>query len=281
MRHTDFVSFHDFHHSLQCLRYIDLPHGNRTEFFDKVSQIAVELVAVRFSPELSEVQNSIGNHGDVFHSETFNTTDHNLSFPLSQPSHHAHIEPDDFSVPNFDIPGVRIRMEEAVIHDLMNIVVYEFCAYFIKVILFSQKRILVVDRYTVHIFHDKDPGSRILPVELRNINIAEFGVVGRELFDVRSFLEEIHLFLRDHPEFVEDHVEIDDIAQIADRRKHPDCFVQKTDITSHLVVDSLALDLYNDFLTCVENGFVDLRYGGGTQRCSFDGCKYFLPRMPV
>jgi hypothetical protein len=40
--------------------------------------------------------------------------------------------------------------------------------------------------------------------------------------------------------------------------------VQKTDITSHLVVDPLALDFYNDFLSCVENGFVDLRYGGGT-----------------
>ena len=114
-------------------------------------------------------------------------------------------------------------MEEAVLHDLLDIVIYKLPADLAEVIALRLKTLLVIDRASADILHDKDAGSRILMVQLRASDVADPLVVPGEFLHVGGFLEEIHLLLRRRPEFVQDHLKIYHVLEAADRRKKPHC----------------------------------------------------------
>ena len=53
---------------------------------------------------------------------------------LRKPSHHAHINPDNFAIAYLYIARMRVRMEEAILYHLPDIVVNQLAAYLLKII---------------------------------------------------------------------------------------------------------------------------------------------------
>ena len=96
------------------------------------------------------------------------------------------------------------------------------------------------------------------------------GIVAGKLLDVGGLFDEVHLLLGDRPHLVQDHSQVHDVLDPADRRHQVDQSVQKTDVPGHRVVDSLALHFDNDVLPCLEDRPVHLGDRGGSERFFVD-----------
>ena len=54
--------------------------------------------------------------------------------PLAQPAHHSQVEKDDLPLPDAEVPRMGIRVEEAVVDDLLDIIVRQLEADFLQVV---------------------------------------------------------------------------------------------------------------------------------------------------
>ena len=88
------------------------------------------------------------------HGNAFDALDHDASVSFRQPAHHAHINPYDPAIPYFDVAGMGIGMEEAVIHDLLDEVIDEFTADLVQVIAVFLQVFGIVDGPAADILHD-------------------------------------------------------------------------------------------------------------------------------
>ena len=58
-----------------------------------------------------------------------------------------------------------ICVEKAVVHNLLDKIIYKFAADLIKVVAACKKLFLMVDWNTINVFHNKDAGRGIFPVK--------------------------------------------------------------------------------------------------------------------
>ena len=112
---------------------------------------------------------------------------------LCQSSHHTHINPDNLSITDLNISGMRISVEEPVIHYLLDIVIYKFASDFFQVISIFEQLILLINPATINIFHHQHVNGRILLIQNRCLNEIDILVSSGKFFDVRCFCQEIHL----------------------------------------------------------------------------------------
>ena len=114
-------------------------------------------------------------------------------------------------------------MEEAVLHDLLDIVVDQLAADLAKIVTLCEEFVLVIHRTSADVFHNKHTRRRILVVELGTANVIDPLVVAGKFLHVGGFLEEIHLLLRCGPQFIQNHLQVHHILESADRGKNTDC----------------------------------------------------------
>ena len=112
---------------------------------------------------------------------------------LCQSSHHTHINPDNLSITDLNISGMRISVEEPIIHYLLNIVIYKFASNFFQVISIFEQLILLINTATINIFHDQLMNGRILLIQNRCLNKIDIFISSGKFFDIRCFGQEIHL----------------------------------------------------------------------------------------
>ena len=179
-------------------------------------------------------------------SNAFDSPDHDFPVAVSQSSHHSHVNPDNFAICDLYVPGMRIGMKKAIFHHLLDKAVYEFLSDLIEVIATRPERSDIIDRTAFYVFHHQNMICGKTPVQLWASDIFDIFIVPREFIHVGFFFAEIHLFLSDRPHLVEDHIKVDQVLQISHRRKEPDCFVKKNDISRHRFIYTFSLDLYYD-----------------------------------
>ena len=83
---------------------------------------------------------------------------------LRQPSHHAHVDPDDLAVPHTKITRMWIGMEKAIYHNLLNKIINELTADLIQIIAVFLKILLIINGKAIDILHHNNMRSCILPI---------------------------------------------------------------------------------------------------------------------
>ena len=158
------ILFHDLHQFHQDLGNVDILHLHLAVLGHKHAQIVIQTCPVRLAPELADCHNSILDLTDITGGDALDRLLEQGPVMLAHPSHHTHIDPDDLAVPDPQIAGMGIRMEKAVIQNLMNIIVDKFRTDLIQIITVFQELFLVIDLNAIDIFHDKNTPCRITSV---------------------------------------------------------------------------------------------------------------------
>ena len=117
---------------------------------------------------------------------------------------------------------MRVRVEEAVFHDLLDIIVDQLAADLPQIVPLSQKALLVIHWASAYVLHDQHTGCRVFMVELGAADILDSLIVAGELLHIGGFLEEVHLLLRRGPQLVQNHVKIYNVLKTSDRRQDAD-----------------------------------------------------------
>ena len=138
-------------------------------------------------------------------------------------------------------------MKISVFHDLFDVMIHQFRPNFIQIIPIFKQVFLIINGKSINIFHYQNMRRRVLTIEPWRLHEYNFLILFRELLHIGRLRKEIHLFLRDHPQLVQHHIQIHHIFQRC-RRHQLHCFVQKADISCHDLVDSLTLDLHDHLL---------------------------------
>ena len=99
-------------------------------------------------------------------------------------------------------------MEEAVLHDLANVVVRQLCADLGKVIARCAKRLMIVDGDSIDALHYQYVCGRIFAVQLWRCDEGHIFVQSMEALKIGGFRLEVHLFLRYQPHLVQHLIEI-------------------------------------------------------------------------
>ena len=126
-----------------------------------------------------------------------------LRFLVGQFTHHPEIQPYDLAVPDPDIAGVRIRLEELVFRPLLDITADQFRTDFTNVVAggFQTLDILQID--AVNEFHDQHIFCGVLMIDTgssgKSHGLQDLG----HPFDVIGFLDEVHLFLSYTPGLID------------------------------------------------------------------------------
>ena len=123
--HLDLIVLHDIHQVRHNFRHIDLPHIHASVFHEQPVNILVELPLVRPLFELADPQHSLLDQSHIAQRHTLHGLSDHLPVVLREPAHHPHIDPDDLAVPDLHIAGMRVRVEETVIHDLLDVIVHQ------------------------------------------------------------------------------------------------------------------------------------------------------------
>ena len=156
VRHHDLIFFHDLHQVHHHFSHINVPHIRSTIFLHKSADILIKLAGIRFALKISQSQNRILNLADVVHGNTFYGFADQLTVVFCKTPHHSHVDPDDLSLLNPYISGMRICMEEAILHHLFDEIIHIFRSDLIEIISIRQKICPVIDRKAVNIFHHQN-----------------------------------------------------------------------------------------------------------------------------
>ena len=134
MRHNNAVVLHYLQKLLNKLCDIYLSHIQTAVFIYDYFDILVQLCPVRLTLKVTNCKHRILYHADIVHGDAVNSIAQFLFVMLGKPPHHAHINPDNFAIPYPYIARMRVRMEEAILYHLPDIVVNQLAAYLLKII---------------------------------------------------------------------------------------------------------------------------------------------------
>ena len=134
MWHNNTISLHDIQKLLNKLCDIYLSHIQTAVFIYDYLDILVQLCPVRLTLKVTNCKHRILYHADIVHGDAVNSIAQFLFVMLGKPPHHAHINPDNFAIPYPYIARMRVRMEEAILYHLPDIVVNQLAAYLLKII---------------------------------------------------------------------------------------------------------------------------------------------------
>ena len=116
-------------------------------------------------------------------------------FRIGQLAHHSEIQPYDLAVPDPDIAGVRIRLEELVFRPLLDIAADQLRTDFANVVAGGLQTFNILQIDAVNEFHDQHIFCRIFMIDAgsggESHGLQNLG----HPFDVIGFLDEVHLFL--------------------------------------------------------------------------------------
>ena len=157
MRDLQAVLFHDLKDLREKLNDVDTSHGHFSIAFDQDPQFLVKTSLVHFPIAVAKFQNSVLKGRDIRDGDRPDGFLHQGFVAGGQASHHSHIDPDDLSVMHLDIPGVRVRVEKTILHDLFDIIVDQLPPDFLQVISPAQQVLAVIDGAAADIFHDQHP----------------------------------------------------------------------------------------------------------------------------
>ena len=195
---------------------------------------------------------------------------------LCQAAHHSHIDPDNLPVPDLHVAGMRICMEKPIVHNLLNIVVYQLASDLLQIIALSQQRLLVVNPAAIDIFHYKYMDGGVLLVQNRSPHKSHILIPSGKLLHIGCLCQKVHLVSSDRPHLVQNKIQICHSLD-TDRRKKFYCFMKKGNIPGHLFINALSLDFYHDLLPGSQNRCVHLGNGSRALRLLFNGRKHSLP----
>ena len=164
VRHCNLVLLHDLHQILHNLCNINIAKIFRTVFGHQIAYIFKQFALIRLPTEFSDCQNSILDHTDIIQRNTFNGPSDFFPVMLRQTAHHSHINPDDLAVPHTKITRMRIGMEKAIYHNLLNKIINELTADLIQIIAVFLKILLIINGKAIDILHHNNMRSCILPI---------------------------------------------------------------------------------------------------------------------
>ena len=279
-RHGDAVLVHDLGHVLHHLRQIHGAQVGGGVLFQQILHIPVQPVLVRLLAELAQPQHRIPAGVHVAPGHAGNGLADQLPLPVAEGAHHAHIQPDDLAVPHPQVAGVRIGMEESVVHDLLDVIVRQLGPDLAQIVACGGQLVLLCDACAVDALHHQHGSGGIIPVQCGRIHKRHAGVELPEPFQIRGFGLEIHFLLRHHPHLVQHLVEVQQfvhgrvLEQLAG-------LLQQQDVTAHDLVDALPLNLHHHFFAGLQRGGVSLRNGSAAQRLLVERRKDLLKRSSV
>ena len=167
-------------------------------------------------------------------------------------------------------------MEKPVVHNLLNIIVYQLASDLLQIIAPGQQRLFIVNAAAVDILHYEYMDSGILLVQNRSSHKGHILIPPGKLLHIGGFCQEIHLISCDRPHLIQNKIQICH-ALDTDRRKKFHRFVEKGNIPGHLFINALSLDFYHDLLPGSQNRCVHLGNGSRALRLLFNGRKHSLP----
>ena len=187
VRHPDLVLLHHFHQILNHIRQINISHIGSTVLRQQVSNVPIQLTLIRPPLELSQRHHHFQNQCHIIGRYTLYRLGDQILVPLGQPSHHPHVNPDNFPIPYPHITRMWIRMEKSVIHDLLDIIVHELRSYLLQIVSFFQKTLFFMDPKSINILHHQDMGRCIFFKKSRCPNKGDVLIFSGKLLHIGSF----------------------------------------------------------------------------------------------
>ena len=154
---------------------------------------------------------------------------------------------------------MRISVEEAVVDDLLHVMISELGGDLPAVITILLQALQIIDLTSADIFHHQYPRCRQLAMHAGLRDIAHFPVELRETLHEGGLIDEIHFLLCRFPELIEQDVDIDHAAQQLREIEQLARPAQQSDIPFHLRIDMRALHLDHDILSAAQTRPVHLR----------------------
>lgn len=145
-----------FMDSGQIVKYLGGIHTaqiGRSILVQQILNVPVQLSLICLAAEFPQSKHCIPAGVNVAPGDSDDHLANQIALPFRQTAHHAHIQPDDLAVPHAKVSWMRIRMEEAVLHDLANVVVRQLCADLGNVIARCAKRLMIVDGDSIDALH--------------------------------------------------------------------------------------------------------------------------------
>ena len=282
MRHAHVIILHDIHEVTHCHCQIHVSHALRLVLLEKITQIIIQCIPIRLLPEITEIKDCVSDLRYIMHGNRFDSADHYPAVTVGETTHHAHVEPDYFSIADLHIARMRVCVEEAVIHYLLDEIIRELLADFIQIIAILPQSPCVVYCEAAYILHHEHMVCGIFRIQLRSRRIYDGTVIIRELPHIRSLTGEIHLLLRDLPELIENHIKIDYILQLRNCcREYTHCLMQQIYIPLHHRIDPTAADLDNDIASVLKRGPVHLCDRSRAYRLLLYRGKNLMPVLPI
>ena len=215
-------------------------------FRHKVSDVCVKAALIGFPLEFSKCQHCILDFSNIIQCHSFDSLPDQLAVTFIQPSHHSHVDPHDLAALDHHISRMGICVEKAVVHNLLDKIIYKFAADLIKVIAACEKLFLMVDGNTINIFHNKDAGCGIFPVKNRRFHKCHLFI----------FLENSSMLAASVRKFISSWVTRHSSSSTRFRStaslmltggKELHRLLHQSDIAGHDFVDALSLNLYHNF----------------------------------
>ena len=257
MGHDNLVLLHYVHQICKEFYDIDFAKICSAVFRHKVADVCVKTALIGFPLEFSKCQHCILNFSNVIQCHPFDSLPDQLPVTIIQPSHHSHVDPHDLASLDHHISRMGICVEKAVVHNLLDKIIYKFAADLIKVIAACEKLFLMVDGNTINVFHNKDAGCGIFSVKNGRFYKCHIFIFPGKFFHVGCFRQEIHLFLGDTPQLFQHKIQIYRFLD-AYRGKELHRLFHQSDIPGHDFVDALSLNLYHNFFAGFQDGAVYL-----------------------
>ena len=248
VREPEPVLFHDLQDLHKEVHDINTAQGHLPISFDQSAQFRVQTAVVYFARRLAQLDHGALESGNIAHGDGSHSAFHQILVSGGKSPHHSHVDPDDLTLVDLNVPRVRVSMEETVFHDLLDVVVDQFAADLLQIISPAEKMFSVIDGTAADILHDEDTAGSVFTVEMGHADIFDPGIVAGKLLHIGCLFKEIHFLLRDCPHFIQNHPEIYDVLNTADRGHQPHQTMQEADIPGHSVINPLALHLDHDVL---------------------------------
>ncbi|CDC84434.1 unknown [Erysipelotrichaceae bacterium CAG:64] len=261
---------------LNRIPQIDLIQVHMDIFLHEDFHIVIKQRVINPAVVNSQRQDDIDHQLGIIASNGLYCLFHKVLVAALQGSHHAKINPDDLSIPYAKISRMRVSVEKAVVHDLLDVVLCQLGGNFPKVIAAFLQCFAIVNDNAVNVFHDQHPAGRVGLLNQRRTDIGDRLMIPGKFHGKARLIQKIHFLLCGKPEFIHHDIDIDDAPQHLTQTQQLSSSTNQGNIPFHHLIDVRTLHLDNDFSSIEQRGLMHLRNGSGTQRYTLKAGEYLL-----
>ena len=156
--HSNLMLGCNVHHLAQHLTQMQILQIAAAVAVHKNADILVQLIVIDLGFQNPQRHDGVFQLINILAGNGQHGRSENLAVSAGQHTHHAKIEPDNFSAADHNVPLMRIGMEKAVVQNLFDVVLRQLFTNLSQRVASRTQLIQMIDRNTGNILHDQNRG---------------------------------------------------------------------------------------------------------------------------